>query len=97
MIEWSAKKDRVAIKLLELENGKWLHTVSIDIGDSHSSGPLCIRHDSAANREDAVRDVQSRLFEICAKGELSGLKGKALNDFRDFVIGLIETDERKVA
>ncbi len=96
-IEWDAKNDGVVIQLLELENGKWLHTISIDIGDSHSSGPLAIRHDSTFSRDDALRIVQGKLVKIYAKGEASGLKGKALKDFTDFVNGLIETDERKAA
>lgn len=96
LIEWGTKKDHVEIKLLELENGKWLHATKIQIGTSHSSGPLCLRHGSADSRDEALRTVQSKLVNIYAKGEDCGLKGKDLKDFTDWVNNLVE-DEEEVA
>lgn len=95
LIEWGTKNDHVGIELLELENGKWLYTVSIDIGNDHSSGPLMnYPHSSADSRDDALRAVQSRLVKIYSKGEGSGLKGKALKDFTDWVNNLVEEEEQ---
>jgi hypothetical protein len=91
------KEDRVSIKLLELVNGMWLHTVNIYINGEGTSSPLTRRFDSTESRDDALRIVQGHLVKIYAKGEASGLKGKALKDFTDFVNNLIETDERKAA
>ena len=97
LLRWGTKKDHVEIQLLELENGKWLHATRIEIGTSHSSGPLCIRHDSADSRDEALRTVQSRLVKLYAKGEDSGLKGKALKDFTDWVNNLVEEEEEQAA
>jgi ribosome modulation factor len=97
LIEWGVKEDRVSIKLLELVNGMWLHTVNIYINGEGTSSPLTRRFDSTESRDDALRIVQGHLVKIYAKGEASGLKGKALKDFTDFVNNLIETDERKAA
>lgn len=97
LIEWGTKKDNVSIALLELSSGKWLHAARIQIGTSHSSGPLCVRHGLAESREAALRIVQGRLVQIYAKGEDCGLKGKALKDFTDFVNGLVDDDEEMAA
>ena len=97
LLQWGTKKDHVEIKLLELENGKWLHATKIEIGTSHSSGPLCIRHDSADSRDEALRTVQSKLVNLYAKGEDCGLKGKALKDFTDWVNNLVEDEEELAA
>jgi ribosome modulation factor len=96
-LKWGTKKDHVEIELLELENGKWLYATSIEIGTSHSSGPLCLRHGVAESRGAALRAVQSRLVQIYAKGDDCGLHGKALKDFTDFVNGLVNDDEEMAA
>lgn len=96
-LKWGMKKDHVEIELLELENGKWLYATKIQIGTSHSSGPLCLRHSGAESREAALRAVQSKLVNIYAKGEDSGIKGAALKDFTSWVDGLVNDDNEELA
>lgn len=98
LIEWGTKKDHVKIRLLELDNGKWLYATKIEISHlDHSSSPLCLRHGSADSRDEALRTVQSKLVNIYAKGEGCGLKGKALKDFTDWVNNLVNDEEELAA
>jgi len=94
MLEWKANKSHVEIKLLELETGTWLYAMSIQIGTSSSSGPLKPSADDVNSREEALRQAQKRLYEITAKGENSGLKGKEFNDFRTWVYDLVAQEEQ---
>ena len=96
-LQWGSKKDHVVITLLELETGKWLYATRIQIGTSHSSGPLCLRHGSADSRDDALRVVRGKLVNLYAKGEDSGLKGKALKEFTDWVNNLVDDEEELAA
>lgn len=96
-LQWGSKKDHVVITLLELETGKWLYATRIQIGTNHSSGPLCLRHGSADSRDDALRLVRGKLVNLYAKGEDSGLKGKALKEFTDWVNNLVDDEEELAA
>lgn len=91
-INWGDKKNNVVIELLELQDGNWLYAININIGDSHSSGPLCIRHGMAISRNEALRAVRGQLVQIYARGEACGLKGKQYNDFTKFVNGLLDDE-----
>jgi hypothetical protein len=96
-IKWGTKKDHVEIELLELENGKWLYATKIQIGPRCSIGPLCLRHGVAESREAALRAVQSKLVNIYAKGEGSGINGAALKDFTRWVNNLVNDDNEGLA
>lgn len=92
VVTWGDKKNNVAIELLELQDGNWLYAININIGDNHSSGPLCIRHGMAISRNEALRAVRGQLVQIYARGEACGLKGKQYNDFTKFVNGLLDDE-----
>lgn len=97
VLEWhGSKKDLVEIELLELETGKWLYATKIQIGTSHSSGPLCLRHGVADSRNEAVVKVRSQLVDLYSKGEDCGLKGKILKSFTDWVNNLVSDEEETV-
>ncbi len=90
VIGWGDKKNNVAIELLELQDGNWLYATNINIGTTHNSGPLCIRHGMAISRVEALIAVRNQLTQIYSVGELCGLKGKQFIDFTKFVNFLVE-------
>lgn len=90
VVTWGDKKNNVAIELLELQDGHWLYAVNINIGNNHTSGPLCIRHGMAISRNEALRAVRGQLVQIYSRGEGCGIKGKQYTDFTKFVNGLLD-------
>jgi hypothetical protein len=90
VIEWGDKKNHVEIELLELQDGNWLYATNINIGTTHNSGPLCIRHGMAVSRIEALTAVRHQLTQIYSRGERCGLKGKQFEGFTKFVDFLVE-------
>lgn len=88
IIKWTFKNDSAEIKLLELENGKWLHAVKTEYSQGGHSSPLSLSRCVAENREEALQANKPALERLCRH-----LKGAALNSFKLWLSGLISPAE----
>lgn len=88
IIKWSSKNDRAEIRLLELENGKWLYALKTAYSQGGSSSPLILHRCVAENREEALQANKPDLEYFCRH-----LKGAAINSYKLWLSALFSPAE----